>query len=680
MHLTDMINDVKKEVHQLALGAALGDAVLRLRGEALEFELNRIAKAVMGTTDAAYARVQPTVAEEQVAIRKFVSAETFYVLSGKKTSYTEEDLAKLSFLAEMTERLFSSRAKLDHRLNDSLSAQLLQSQILDQIHESVITMDLAGFILSWNAGAEKLFGYSASEAIGQNVLFLYENEAEDELRQFDFFLEQGGREMEVRRRKKSGEVFWASLSLSPLCDANAQEIGMIGYLSDITDRKLAEERINHLAYYDSLTDLPNRTLFKKLIDKALLQSQRDNTICSLLFIDLNRFKPINDTFGHQIGDALLKQVAERFSLALRDNDVIARLGSDEFAIGLLGINQDFHAGLVAQKLLSTLDLPFLIEGQELRIGASIGISVYPQDGMDASQLLQKSDVAMCKAKREVDRSSGSYAFYNQEMNRTIAGRLHLESALRRALHHEEFFLQYQPKVDIVTGKIIGAEALIRWTHPKKGIISPTEFIPVAEETGLILHIDDWVLETTCAQARKWQDGGVPAVRIAVNISAKEFTSALPERIRRALAFHQISARWLELEITESMLMHSAEAVISIMDEIAGLGVSLALDDFGTGYSSLSYLKRFPIATLKIDRSFIQGIPTDQNDCAIASAIISMAKQLKHKVIAEGVESGAQFEFLKRAGCDEVQGYLFSRPIDADKFSEMLTKDFCFTFC
>lgn len=680
MHLTDMINDVKKEVHQLALGAALGDAVLRLRGEALEFELNRIAKAVMGTADAAYARVQPTMAEEQTAIRKFVSAETFYVLSGKKTSYTEEDLAKLSFLAEMTERLFSSRAKLDHRLNDSLSAQLLQSQILDQIHESVITMDLAGFILSWNAGAEKLFGYSANEAIGQNVLFLYENEAEDELRQFDFFLEQGGREMEVRRRKKSGEVFWASLSLSPLCDANSQEIGMIGYLSDITDRKLAEERINHLAYYDSLTDLPNRTLFKKLIDKALLQSQRDNTICSLLFIDLNRFKPINDTFGHQIGDALLKQVAERFSLALRDNDVIARLGSDEFAIGLLGINQDFHAGLVAQKLLSTLDLPFLIEGQELRIGASIGISVYPQDGMDASQLLQKADVAMCKAKREVDRSSGSYAFYNQEMNRTIAGRLHLESALRRALHHEEFFLQYQPKVDILTGKIIGAEALIRWTHPKKGIISPTEFIPVAEETGLILHIDDWVLETTCVQAKKWQDSGVPAFRIAVNISAKEFTSALPERIRRALAFHQISARWLELEITESMLMHSAEAVISIMDEITGLGVSLALDDFGTGYSSLSYLKRFPIATLKIDRSFIQGIPTDQNDCAIASAIISMAKQLKHKVIAEGVESGAQFEFLKRAGCDEVQGYLFSRPIDADKFSEMLTKDFCFTFC
>lgn len=673
-----MINGVKKDVHHLALGAELGDAVLRLQGDALESELNRIAKAVLGTGDAAFVLAHASMPEKHDTVRQFVSPETFYMLSGKKNAYTDEDLTKLAFLAEMTEKLFSSRAKLDHRLHESLQAQLLQSQVLDQIHESVITMDLAGFILSWNAGAESLFGYTANEAIGQNILFLYENDAVDELRQFDLFLEQGGREMEVRRRKKSGEIFWASLSLSPLCDASSQEIGMIGYLSDITDRKLAEERINHLAYYDPLTDLPNRTLFKKLIDKALLQSQRDNTICSLLFIDLNRFKPINDTLGHQIGDKLLKQVAERFRLALRDNDVIARLGSDEFAIGLLGINQDFHAGLVAQKLLSTLDLAFSIDGNELRIGASIGVSVYPQDGIDADQLLQKADIAMCKAKREVERSSGSYAFYNQEMNRTIAGRLYLESGLRRALHHEEFFLQYQPKIDMKSGKIIGAEALIRWTHPKKGTISPTEFIPVAEETGLILHIDDWVLETTCAQARMWQESGVPAFRIAVNISAKEFTSALPERIRRALAFHQIPACWLELEITESMLMHSAEGVIGIMDEITGFGVTLALDDFGTGYSSLSYLKRFPIATLKIDRSFIQGIPQDTNDCAIASAIISMAKQLRHKVIAEGVESREQFDFLKQAGCDEVQGYLFSRPIDADKFSEMLKKDVHFT--
>ena len=677
MQAMDKTGTVTGDMRELMLGAALGDAVLSLQGDALAFELSRIAKAVVGTLDASYSCRHSNLVFEHDAVCKHVSAEAFYVLSGKNGAYSESDLMKLDYLAEITGKLFSSKAKLDRSLSESMSAQFVQTQILDQIHDSVITMDLAGFILSWNAGAEALFGYSPKEAIGQNVIFLYADEEADELRQFDQFLEHGGRNMEVRRRKKSGEIFWANLSLSPLCDATSQAIGLIGYLSDITDKKQAEERINHLAYYDPLTDLPNRTLFKKLIDKAFLQSQRDNAICALLFIDLNRFKPINDTFGHHIGDALLVQVSERLRLALRDNDVIARLGSDEFAIGLVGINQEFHAGLVAQKLLAALDQIFLIDGEELRIGASIGISVYPQDGTEAHELLQKADVAMVKAKRHIDRASGSYAFYNLEMNRTIAGRLHLESGLRRALHHDEFFLQYQPKVDINSGQIIGAEALIRWMHPKKGLISPTEFIAVAEETALILHIDDWVLEAVCAQAKKWQDHGVPPFRIAVNVSAKEFTSVLPERIRRALTSHHLSSKWLELEITESMLMHNAESVIDIMDEMSAMGVTLSLDDFGTGYSSLSYLKRFPITTLKIDRSFIQGIPGDRDDCAIASAIISMAKQLRHKVIAEGVESGEQYAFLKREGCDEMQGYLFSRPVDADQFSKMVTQNFCF---
>lgn len=665
-------------LHDLALGAALCDAVLWLHAEDLEVELNRIVKAAFDPIDVRYVRTRASASDDQSAVHCFVSPEACFVLSGKKRAYAEDDLNKFYFLAELTRKLFLSRAKLENRISESRQAQLLQSQILDQIHESVITMDLAGFIISWNLGAEKLFGYSAQEAIGQNILFLYEDEEVDGLRLFDSFLEQGGREMEVRRRKKTGEIFWASLSLSPLCDHNSDAIGMIGYLSDITERKRSEEKINHLAYYDLLTDLPNRTLFKKLIDKALQQSLRNSVIGSLLFIDLNRFKPINDTLGHRIGDALLKQVAERFRLALRENDVIARLGSDEFAVGLLDIKQHFHAGLVAQKLLAALDSVFYIDGHELRIGASIGISVFPQDGMDADQLLQKADIAMFKAKRNVERASGSYAFYNHEMNRTIAGRLYLESGLRRALQYEEFFLLYQPKIDINSGEMKGAEALIRWAHPKKGIISPTEFIPVAEETGLILQIDAWVLETACAQAKIWQDMGVSPFRIAVNVSAKEFTFALPESVSQALARHQISSSWLELEITESMLMHSAESVINIMDEITALGVTLALDDFGTGYSSLSYLKRFPIDTLKIDRSFIQGIPDGNDDCAIASAIISMSKQLKHKVIAEGVENRAQFSFLKQAGCDEIQGYLFSRPIDCNKFTELLKRNFRFS--
>lgn len=658
------------------LGAALGEAVLSLQGSELDVELNRIVRSVFGHPDVAYVSRSFKDNDEDVSFSRYVSPEAYYVLSGKKGLYTEDDLNKLNFLAELTAKLFTSKARLDTRFDDTAHARLLQSQILDQIHESVITMDLAGFIISWNQGAEQLFGYTASEAVGQNILFIYDDEDIDGSRLLDPFMEHGGREMEVRRRKKSGEIFWASLSLSSLCDASGESVGVIGYLSDITDRKQAEEKINHLAYYDLLTDLPNRTLFKKLVDKALLQSQRNNAIGSLLFIDLNRFKPINDTLGHQIGDLLLIQVAERFRFVLRENDVVARLGSDEFAVALIDVNQDFHAALVAQKLLSSLEHPFQINGNELRIGASIGISVFPQDGANADQLLQKADIAMFKAKRNVERASGNYAFYNQEMNRTIAGRLYLESGLRRALQYDEFSLLYQPKIDIHSGAVIGAEALIRWAHPTKGMISPVEFIPIAEETGLILQIDAWVLETACAQARIWQDMGIRPFRIAVNVSAKEFSFVLPERVSQVLARHQISSSWLELEITESMLMHSAESVIGIMDEITALGVTLALDDFGTGYSSLSYLKRFPINTLKIDRSFIQGIPQDQDDCAIASAIISMAKQLKHKVIAEGVENSAQLSFLKQAGCDEIQGYLFSRPVVADKFSELLLKNFC----
>ncbi|MES2104149.1 MAG: EAL domain-containing protein [Pseudomonadota bacterium] len=664
--------------HDLSLGAELGEAILCLQGDALDAALSRIARTALESPQGGYVRQRPPEADGQAQLVRAVLPETFYALSGKKGGYGKQEQARLAVLTDLTLRLFATKADLGTRLNESAQVQLQQqSQILDHMQESVITMDLAGFIVSWNRGAEKLFGYTASEAIGKNILFLYDDEELDGLKLFDMFLEQGGREMEVRRRKKSGEIFWASLTLSPLCDSQKEPIGIIGYLRDITERKQAEERINHLAYYDLLTGLPNRTLFKKLVDKALLQFQRNSTLGSLLFIDLNRFKPINDTLGHHIGDLLLKQVAERLRASLRDNDVVARLGSDEFAIALLDINQHYHAGLVAQKLLAALDEEFIIEGHELRIGASIGISVYPQDGQDADNLIRRADIAMFKAKRSGEGVGGGYVFYNQEMNHTIAGRLHIESALRRALERKEFSLLYQPKIDILSGKIIGAEALLRWLHPERGMISPVDFIPIAEETGLILQIDAWVLETACAQARKWRDLGQDAFRVAVNVSAKEFTDTLPGRVGEALSRHNIAPQWLELEITESMLMNSTAGILSIMDAITTLGVTLSLDDFGTGYSSLSYLKRFPIDTLKIDRSFIQGIPEDVNDCAIASAIISMAKQLKHRVIAEGVESQEQLTFLKNAGCDEVQGYMFSHPVTAAKFEEMLAKDYRF---
>jgi diguanylate cyclase (GGDEF)-like protein len=437
---------------------------------------------------------------------------------------------------------------------------------------------------------------------------------------------------------------------------------------------MAEERIHHLAYYDALTSLPNRTLLTKLVDQALMAAQRSKQHGCLLFIDLNRFKLINDTLGRNVGDALLREVASRFRLALRDQDVVARLGGDEFAVGLFDIGQHYEASRVAHKLLATLSAPFLIEGHDLRVDASIGISVYPQDGADAETLLRLADIAMYRAKQGSEAEGEHVAFYSHDMNQGMQERMRIESGLRQALGNGQLELHYQPKFDIASNRIIGAEALVRWRHPERGLVPPAEFIPLAEATGLVVQVGEWVLETACAQARSWKQAGLPPIRLAVNVSAREFTSALPGRVKETLTRYGLEPTWLELEITESTLMHNIDRVIGIMDRITALGVTLSLDDFGTGYSSLSYLKRFPIDTLKIDRSFTTGIPGDANDCAIASTIISIAQQLKHKVIAEGVETVEQLAFLKDSGCDEVQGYLFSKPLPAVAFEQALREN------
>jgi diguanylate cyclase (GGDEF)-like protein/PAS domain S-box-containing protein len=665
-----------------------------------------------------------------------------------------------------------------------------QLQILEHLQESVITMDLTGFITSWNPGAEKLFGYSAAEAIGRNVLFLYADEDEDDNAFEDVFLEHGGREMEVRRRKKNGEEFWASLQLSLLRDENNQPSGLIGYLtditerreaadglrlharifelsdeaimitdaderivsvnpsfaritgfaaedvmgqsqrmfrsarhddafydalwrdvlhcgrwqgevwsrrkdgeifpmwlsigsvhdatgkvshffsifSDITERKRSEGRIHHLAFYDGLTELPNRTLFHRLLDQALIEARRHSLHGAVLFIDLNRFKPINDTLGHGVGDQVLQEVASRLRNCLRGADVVARLGGDEFVIGLFEIAHREHAGIVAQKLLDAFATPVVIDGMELAVGAAIGISVYPEDAFDTEKLLQLADIAMYRAKQN---GPDAFAFYSEDMNQRATERLNLEAQLRRSIERNELLLYYQPKISLASGRIVGAEALVRWRHPERGMVPPGEFIPVAEETGLIVQISAWVLEEVCRQARQWKDAGMPVLRIAVNLSARDFSLGLPQRVSALLARHGLGPDWLDLEITEGMLMNHSDKVIAMMDEIAALDVALSLDDFGTGYSSLSYLKRFPIDTLKIDRSFVINIPSDGNDCAIAGAIISMSKQLKHQVIAEGVETLDQLEFLRTLGCDEIQGYLFSAPVTPDKFEAMV---------
>ena len=671
MHIVSDLRDVD-------LGVSLSEAIFGLQGDALDQQINQL---IRNTFDDAHLSFERNRSQEEVCQNNLccqVSAETFYLLSGKQGRYTEADLRKLNHIAAMTARLFALRTQLEERHATSVREHMLQTQILDQIHESVIIMDLSGFILSWNRGAEKMFGYTSHEVLGKNILFLYEDEEADQSQDQDLlnaFLTNGAQEMEVRRRKKNGEVFWASLTLSLITGVDDQAAGIVGYLSDITHRKEAEKKINQLAYFDLLTNLPNRSLFKQLADQTLQIAQRKQVNAALLFIDLNRFKPINDMLGHRVGDALLSMVAQRLVQALRDQDIIARLGSDEFAIALPEIATHSDANAVALKIMENLQDIFCVEGHELRISASIGISIFPADGADAEALLRCADIAMYQAKKTGDSQLGGFAFYDQNINVHIAEKLFFESAIRKALHVEEFFLQYQPKIDISTKRLISVEALLRWNHPQRGSISPAGFIGVAEESGLIQQVDSWVLNAACKQAKLWQGQGLPIFKIAINLSAKDFTEALPAKIDAALKKHQISAQWLELEITESMLMQQVENVISIMREIVALGVSLALDDFGTGYSSLSYLKRFPISSLKIDRSFVQGIPDDANDCAIASAIIMMAHQLKLNVVAEGVETQAQLDFLQNAGCNEIQGYVFSRPVEAEAIPTLLNKHF-----
>ncbi|MFC0131519.1 GGDEF domain-containing protein [Massilia eurypsychrophila] len=668
----------------IASSGALCDAVLRLRGKVLHEELGRIARCLLASPYGVFAPANSVGIAEGEALpadvgqlRQEVSSDDnyfgLYTVFGR-SSFSDDDRHLLASLAKLTAGLLQvhSLAQRSTHAYVQVEAQLAhQLQILDQIQESVLTLDPMGYITSWNKGAERLFGYSDIEAIGNHILFLY---VDEEAGHDAGFADAHGSMMEVRRRKKSGEVFWASMTLTPLRNGDEQAVGLIAYLSDITERKQAEERLHHLAYYDALTSLPNRTLLTKLIDQALMAAQRNSTTGCVLFIDLNRFKWINDTLGRRIGDELLRQVSLRFRATLREEDIVARLSGDEFVVGLFDIRQHFEATTVAQKLQASLLEPFLIEGHDLLVGASIGISVYPQDGGDAETLLRLADIAMARAKQSHDSLDDSVAFYSLDMNQGMHERMRIESGLRHALGNGELLLHYQPKFQIEGGRIVGAEALVRWLHPERGIVPPADFIPLAETTGLIVQVGEWVLEAACAQAAIWQRAGVPPLRIAINVSAREFTATLPGRLAATLARYGLDPCWLELEITESALMHDIERVIDIMGQINALGVTLSLDDFGTGYSSLSYLKRFPIHTLKIDRSFTTGLPGDASGCAIATTIISIGQQLKHKVIAEGVETVEQLEFLRASGCDEVQGYLFSRPLPADAFETALREN------
>jgi diguanylate cyclase (GGDEF)-like protein/PAS domain S-box-containing protein len=456
-------------------------------------------------------------------------------------------------------------------------------------------------------------------------------------------------------------------------EPSAHELKLIDRISNIAkialERDEAEQRIRQLAHYDELTGLPNRVMFNQALERALSHARRESSGLALLFVDVDRFKNINDTLGHDAGDRLLRQVAERLKQCLRASDLVARFGGDEFMVLLEDLSDPHYAAAVAGKLLEAIAKPLTLGAQEFHLSASIGISAFPDDGADARSLQKNADIAMYRAK---ERGRNCWHFYSPTTDTHSLERLKLEGDLRRALERDEFELHYQPKQDIASGRVTGIEALIRWRHPELGLVPPIKFIPLAEETGLIVPIGEWVLRQACEQAKRLQQIGAQPLSIAVNLSPRQFEDeGLVQLVADVLQETELEASLLELEITESMVMQNAEGSARLLRRLKEMGVRLAMDDFGTGYSSLAYLKRFPVDTIKIDRSFIQGVPDDDDDSKLTQAIIAMARSLELKTVAEGVESGVQAQFLREHDCDEIQGFFFSRPLPYAQLVEKL---------
>ena len=558
----------------------------------------------------------------------------------------------------------SGRKEAENRLK-------LSRQVFDNAVEGVLITDHKQVILEANPGVQRITGYSREELLGHTPSILVSGRHGEHFyrEMWQEIAESGQWTGEIWNRRKNGEIYPEWLSISAVKDDLGNIQNYVAVFSDITLRKESEAQLVYLANHDALTSLPNRTLLQERIEQALLRAQRHKSRIAVLFVDLDRFKVINDTLGHHVGDLLLQEGAERLRRCLRESDTVARQGGDEFVVLVEEFADTQYLGSVATKILDAFAHSFQLMGQELHVSASVGIAVYPEDGEDLHTLLKHADIAMYRAK---DQGKNTFQFYKAETNLHSFERLALESSLRRALERNEFLVHYQPKVDLQTEEIIGAEALLRWNHPDMGLVPPNQFIPLAEETGLIIPIGAWVLKEVCRQNRAWQNAGLPLINVAVNISARQFRDeSLPDSIADALAVSGLSPAYLGLEITESMIMQQVELASKVLQRFHDMGAHVSIDDFGTGYSSLGYLKRFPIDLIKVDQSFVRDIHHDDDDAAITKAIIAMAHGLQLKVVAEGVENAAQLAFLHEHGCDQVQGYFYSKPLPAAEFAELL---------
>jgi len=559
----------------------------------------------------------------------------------------------------------SDRRKNEERLR-------LAATVFDNSREGVMVVDINGKILMVNHAFCELKGYSEAELLGHDPSMLRSGRhcGEFYAAMWHSITSLGHWQGEIWNRRKNGEVVPELASISVVKDRNGNITHYVGVYTDISHLKASEEKLEFMAHHDPLTQLPNRLLIQSRLEHSLEIARREKRRLALLMLDLDRFKDVNDSFGHLAGDELLQQVSKRLLGRLRGIDTVARLGGDEFALLLDNPTHPEDAARVADEIIAMLSEPWrLANGAEIRIGTSVGISLFPEHGQSAEALLQQADAALYRAKAE---GRGRSRYFSDEMTRAARNRVELETQLRRALHNGELQVYFQPQVDIAGGQIIGAEALLRWHHPDKGMISPAQFIPVAEETGLIGKIGAWVMRETCRQGRQWIDAGLPALSLSVNLSAQQFLYGdIGAMVARILAETGFPARHLELELTESVLMEREGEAEMILQRLREQQVRLAIDDFGTGYSSLAYLKRFPINVLKIDKRFIDDIPHEQDDMAIAAAIIAMAHTLGFEVLAEGVETAQQLAFLKSQGCDRYQGFLTSPAVPAAEFESLL---------
>jgi diguanylate cyclase (GGDEF)-like protein/PAS domain S-box-containing protein len=548
--------------------------------------------------------------------------------------------------------------------------------MLNSIGDAVLSIDLKGRITYLNAVAEKITGWTREEAAGTDIddvfIIIDGSTRKPCLNPLKTALEQNktvGLTRHCILIRRDGDEFAIEDSAAPIHDERGATTGAVIVFHDVSLARAIEVEMSHLAQHDTLTKLPNRTLLQDRLGQAITTAGRNGTRIAVLFVDLDGFKHINDSLGHAIGDKLLQSVAKRLLASVRTSDTVSRIGGDEFVVLLSEVAHAGDAGVKAGKILAVLNAPLEIDQHNLRVTASIGVTTYPEDGQETAMLIKNADLAMYQAK---ENGRNNYQFFEKDMNVRALERQSVEENLSLALDRDELVMHYQPKINLKTGEITGVEALIRWQHPERGLIGPLQFISVAEDCGLMLPIGNWVLRESCRQAKAWQDAGLRPIEMAVNVSSVEFRNEdFLEGVRAILEETGLSPHYLGLELTESVLMQHAEFTVPVLKKLKAMGVRLAIDDFGTGYSSLSYLRQFPIDTLKVDQSFVHGINADTDDATIINAVINMGGNLKHRVIAEGVETVEQVAFLQAHGCDEGQGYYFSHPVPASQFAKLL---------